>query len=46
MNYPGTVGGNWRWRVPPGAATDALADGIRLLNDRTGRTVSVMEGKR
>jgi len=46
MNYPGTVGGNWRWRVPPGAATDALADGIRLLNDRTGLTVSVMEVKR
>ncbi|NLF27721.1 MAG: 4-alpha-glucanotransferase [Clostridiales bacterium] len=46
MNYPGTVGGNWRWRMPPAAATDALADKIRRLNDRTGRTISAMEGNR
>ena len=46
MNYPGTVGGNWRWRMLTGAMTDALADGIRRLNDRTGRTASVMEGNR
>ena len=25
MNYPGTVGGNWLWRMLPGAASDALA---------------------
>ena len=25
MNFPGTVGGNWLWRMRPGAASDALA---------------------
>jgi 4-alpha-glucanotransferase len=38
MNYPGTTGGNWLWRMRPGAADDALASKIRALNDRTGRT--------
>ena len=37
MNYPGTVGGNWLWRMLPGAASDALAREIRLLNRRTHR---------
>ena len=29
MNLPGTTGGNWRWRLLPGAADDAVAE--RLL---------------
>ena len=37
MNFPGTVGGNWLWRMRPGAASDALAEHIRGLNERTGR---------
>ena len=37
MNYPGTVGGNWLWRMRPGAADDALAARIRSLNERSGR---------
>ncbi len=37
MNYPGTVGGNWLWRMRPGAADEALAERIRALNARTGR---------
>ncbi len=37
MNFPGTVGGNWLWRMRPGAASDALAAHIRALNERTGR---------
>ena len=37
MNFPGTVGGNWLWRMRPGAASDALAARIRALNERTGR---------
>ena len=36
-NYPGTVGGNWLWRMRPGAADEALAERIRALNARTGR---------
>ena len=26
MNSPGTTGGNWVWRMPPGSLTPALAD--------------------
>ncbi len=37
MNFPGTVGGNWLWRMLPGAADDGLAEKIRALNERTGR---------
>ncbi len=38
MNLPGSVGGgNWRWRMEPGAANDALARRIAELNRKTGR---------
>ncbi len=37
MNLPGTVGGNWRWRMLPGAASPELAESMRTLNRETGR---------
>ena len=39
FNVPGTVGGNWRWRVDPGALTSALAGELRALNESCGRAV-------
>ena len=39
MNYPGTVGGNWLWRMRPGENTHALAARIRALGERTGRVL-------
>ena len=39
MNYPGTVGGNWLWRMRPGADDEALAARIRALGERTGRVL-------
>lgn len=38
MNYPGTVGGNWRWRMIPGAASPALAEKLFQLCRETNRT--------
>ncbi len=37
MNHPGTIGGNWRWRMAPGAASPELADRIAALNRRYDR---------
>lgn len=37
MNTPGTVGFNWRWRLRPGQLTDALAQELLSLSQRTGR---------
>ena len=37
MNLPGTVGGNWRWRLHPGAASPELADRLRAMNEAAGR---------
>ena len=37
FNVPGTVGGNWRWRVDPGALTSTAAAGLRALNESCGR---------
>ncbi|HMI36616.1 MAG TPA: 4-alpha-glucanotransferase [Steroidobacteraceae bacterium] len=37
FNTPGTVGGNWRWRVDPGTLTTAAAGASRTLNDSCGR---------
>ena len=37
MNYPGTVGGNWRWRMKKGADTEEIATKLRKLNRETGR---------
>ena len=32
MNRPGTTGGNWLWRMKPGAATPAIAKKLKKLN--------------
>ena len=37
MNLPGTVGGNWLWRMKPGAAGPEVAARLRKLNQETGR---------
>lgn len=37
MNRPGTVGGNWKWRMKRGAATQALAEKLDKLNRETHR---------
>ena len=37
MNRPGTTGGNWLWRMLPGAATPELAKKLRALNKECGR---------
>ncbi len=37
MNTPGRPGGNWAWRMPPGALTAGLAGELHALNDETGR---------
>lgn len=37
MNLPGTVGGNWTWRMKPGAANASLAKQIRKLNEEAER---------
>jgi 4-alpha-glucanotransferase len=33
MNVPGTVDGNWRWRLRPGQLTDAHAKKLAELAD-------------
>jgi len=38
INAPGTLGGNWTWRLLPGEAGAALAAEIRELTWRYGRT--------
>ena len=37
FNTPGTVGGNWSWRLPPAALTPALAQLHAHLNRQYGR---------
>jgi 4-alpha-glucanotransferase len=37
MNLPGTVGGNWRWRLEPGALTPELARRLREATEASGR---------
>lgn len=37
LNTPGTVAGNWRWRLPPGALTPQLAGHFARLNHMYGR---------
>jgi len=37
MNLPGTVGGNWLWRMKPGAASASVAKWLRDINRETGR---------
>ncbi len=38
MNLPGTLGGNWLWRMLPNAADDNMARGLLALNQRFGRS--------
>ena len=37
MNTPGTVGGNWEWRLSPGQANAALAKRIAAMTELYGR---------
>ncbi len=37
MNHPGTVGGNWLWRMKEGAATPELARRLNALNKESKR---------
>ncbi len=39
MNLPGRMGGNWAWRLAPGAPAQGLAAEIRGLNEATGRSL-------
>lgn len=32
MNLPGTLGGNWAWRMRPDAVNPGLSAGLRALN--------------
>ncbi len=45
FNVPGTVGGNWRWRVDPGALTSAVAGELRALNESCGRAAPTTGGR-
>ncbi|HTQ36016.1 MAG TPA: 4-alpha-glucanotransferase [Steroidobacteraceae bacterium] len=40
LNRPGTVGGNWNWRLPPHALTDAMAARWRDLIQLHNRAVA------
>ncbi len=40
MNVPGTLGGNWTWRFPPGRLTEELAARIRRMVWMYGRLPS------
>lgn len=37
INVPGTVGGNWRWRLLPGQLTPQLAEEMRQMTELYGR---------
>ena len=37
MNHPGTVGGNWLWRMKPGANGPELAQRLKKLAEETDR---------
>jgi 4-alpha-glucanotransferase len=37
MNFPGTTGGNWRWRYTPEMLTDALGSRLRLFSEMYDR---------
>ncbi len=38
MNTPGTVGGNWEWRMSPGTLTQEIKQHLRQLTERSNRT--------
>ena len=37
MNLPGSTGGNWAWRMKPGAANDELAQHLYEMNVKAKR---------
>jgi 4-alpha-glucanotransferase len=37
MNTPGTMGGNWQWRLRRGQLTPKLAARLRALAEASGR---------
>jgi 4-alpha-glucanotransferase len=37
MNFPGTLGGNWGWRMPEGAFSPELRASVSALNEETLR---------
>ena len=37
MNHPGILGGNWMWRMKPGAATPEIAAKLKELNEKYNR---------
>ena len=37
MNHPGIMGGNWVWRMKPGAATPEIAARLKKLNEEANR---------
>ena len=37
MNHPGTMGGNWLWRMKEGAAAPEMAEKLRNLAENSGR---------
>jgi 4-alpha-glucanotransferase len=39
LNVPGTTTGNWQWRLPRGALTDALAARHARANEASGRAL-------
>ena len=45
VNTPGTLGGNWTWRMQPQAAGRALAREIRAMTRRYGRLAKTTEEK-
>jgi 4-alpha-glucanotransferase len=45
MNYPGRLGGNWSWRMKPGALNDRLSEKIKLLNTIYGRSSTNLHTK-
>jgi 4-alpha-glucanotransferase len=38
MNTPGTVGGNWEWRMSPGMLTQEIKQHLRQLTEKSNRT--------
>jgi 4-alpha-glucanotransferase len=43
MNTPGVLGGNWQWRMPPGALTRKLKNRLARLTAATGRAASAVQ---
>jgi 4-alpha-glucanotransferase len=46
MNQPGTLGGNWRWRLHPGQLTADIAHRLGVLTETYDRTVMGGSGLR